>query len=161
VTGDGSAGVPSVAVPVNDGAVTLDGDSGWSSVTVGEFVSTVKVTGRLLPVGFPSELGWYATAVYWPFDRTGVTVPDVQLPPVPEALALDTGVASVFVPAYTLIVTRVVSLPVPVNEGAVLLERKGGEFNVTVGGAVLTVKATWLLTPAGFPRELSCVAVAV
>jgi hypothetical protein len=150
-----------VAVPVNDGAVTLDGDSGWSSVTVGEFVSTVKVTGGLLPVGFPSELGWYATAVYWPFDRSGVTVPEVQLPPVPAALAVDTGVPSVFVPEYTLIVTRVVSLPVPVKEGVVSLERTAGDFNVTVGGAVLTVNATWLLTPAGFPRELSCVAIAL
>ena len=117
-----------MAVPVNDGAVTLDGDFGWFNVTVGEFVSTVNVTGRLLPVGFPRELGWYATAVYWPFDRTGVTVPEVQLPPVPVALALDRGAASVFVPAYTLMVTRVVSLAVPVKDGAVLLERKGGEF---------------------------------
>ncbi len=150
-----------MAVPVNDGAVTLDGDSGWSNVTVGEFVSTLKVTGGLLPVGFPSELGWYATAVYWPFDRSGVTVPEVQLPPVPGALAVDTGVPSVFVPEYTLMVTRVLSLPVPVKEGVVSLERTAGDFKVTVGGAVLTVNATWLLTPAGFPRELSCVAIAV
>jgi hypothetical protein len=29
----------------------------------------VKVTGELLPVGFPSsELGWLATAVYCPVD---------------------------------------------------------------------------------------------
>jgi hypothetical protein len=58
VTFAGSLGLPSVAVPVNDGVVTLEGVFGWFSITVGEFVSTVKVTGTLFPVAFPSELGW-------------------------------------------------------------------------------------------------------
>ena len=43
-------GVVSLAVPVNDGVVLSDGDSGGFNVTVGAAVSTVNVTGELVPV---------------------------------------------------------------------------------------------------------------
>lgn len=43
-------GVMSLAVPVNDGVVLSDGVSGGSNVTVGAAVSTVNVTGELVPV---------------------------------------------------------------------------------------------------------------
>ena len=43
-------GVVSLAVPLNDGVVLSDGDSGGFNVTVGAAVSTVNVTGRLSPV---------------------------------------------------------------------------------------------------------------
>jgi hypothetical protein len=55
--------VLSLAVPVKDGVVLLDGDFVAFNVTVGELVLTVKVTGSLTPAGLPSELGWVAWAV--------------------------------------------------------------------------------------------------
>jgi hypothetical protein len=57
-------------------------------------------------------------------------------------------------------VTGVVSLAVPVKEGVVLLERNAGEFSVTTGGLVLTVKLTELLVPGGLPSGLASVATA-
>src|SRR5438270_8143755 len=84
----------SLALPVNDGVVSFDGDFGWSKVTVGEAVLTTKVTALLLPAGFPSELGCVATAVYWPLDNAGLACPELQLPPVPAAVALETTVPS-------------------------------------------------------------------
>ena len=40
----------SLAVPVKDGVVSLDGDAGCFRVTVGEAVSTVNVLTALSPV---------------------------------------------------------------------------------------------------------------
>ena len=57
--------------------------------------------------------------------------------------------------------TEGVSLAVPVKVGLVLLEGDFGCVRVTVGGAVLTVNAIGLLSPAGFPAELGCTATAV
>jgi hypothetical protein len=53
----------SLALPVNDGVVSFDGDGGLFNVTVGEAVLTTNVTLLLLPAGFPNELGCVATAV--------------------------------------------------------------------------------------------------
>ena len=83
-------GVVSLAVPVNDGVTLFDGDAGWRSVTVGGAVSTAKVTGLLVPAGLPSELGCVAIAVYCPLASTGLALPEVQLPPVPAAVAVET-----------------------------------------------------------------------
>src|ERR1700724_1362008 len=56
----------SVAVPVNDGVATLDRGFGWGlRVTVGAAVSSLSVTGALVPSGLPnSELFCDAIAVY-------------------------------------------------------------------------------------------------
>ena len=43
-------GVVSLAVPVKDGVVLLEGDGGGLKVTLGAAVSTVNVTGALVPV---------------------------------------------------------------------------------------------------------------
>ena len=83
-------GVVSLPVPLKDGVVSLDGDFGDFSVTVGEAVSTTNVAGELTPGGFPSELSWAATAVYCPLASAGLASPDVQAPPVPVAVALAT-----------------------------------------------------------------------
>ena len=82
--------VVSLAVPLNDGVVLFDSGGGCSKVTVGEVVSTTNVTGELVPVGFPSELSWLAIAVYFPLGSAGLALPDVQAPPVPVAVALET-----------------------------------------------------------------------
>ena len=59
-------GVVSLAKPLNDGAVSLDGETGWSNATVGELVSTVNVTGgSLRPVSI-RRLVCVACAVYTP-----------------------------------------------------------------------------------------------
>ena len=91
----------SLAVPVNDGVVLLDRNAGEFNVTVGGDVLTVKVTGSLLPAGLPSGLAWMATAVKvcFPLGRAGVALPEVQLPPVPVAVAVDRTVPSAFVPS--------------------------------------------------------------
>ena len=91
--------VVSLAVPVNDGVVSLEGDFGWSKVTVGELVSTVKVRASLEPAGFPSELSWVATAVYCPLERAGSASPEAQPPPVPAAVAVETTEPSAVAPA--------------------------------------------------------------
>jgi len=83
--------VVSVAVPVKDGVVSLDGDAGLFNVTVGEAVSTIKDTVRLLPSGFPSELSCVATAVYSPLGSSGLAWPELQSPPFPVAVALETS----------------------------------------------------------------------
>jgi len=91
--------VVSLAVPVKDGVVLLDGVSGWFRVTVGGAVLTVKVTGALVPVGLPrSELSWVATAVYSPLDSVGLAAPEVQLPPAWLAVAVATIGPSGFAP---------------------------------------------------------------
>src|SRR5438128_1517698 len=58
--------VVSLAVPVNDGVVSLEGDFGWANVTVGEAVSTVKVTGGSLRPVSVRMLVCVACAVYTP-----------------------------------------------------------------------------------------------
>jgi hypothetical protein len=90
--------VVALAVPVKDGAVLLEGDFGWSNVTIGELVSTMNVTCALLPAGFPSELGWVAIAVYCPLDKAGLAWPELQAPPVPVAAALETTLPSALAP---------------------------------------------------------------
>ena len=48
--------VVSLAKPVKDGVVSFDSGVVWLSVTTGEAVSTVNVTGgSLTPPGFPSS----------------------------------------------------------------------------------------------------------
>src|SRR5438128_11270645 len=91
--------VVSLAEPLNDGAVLLEGDFGWLNVTVGEVVSTMNVRGWLTPEGFPSELSCVATAVYWPLERAGLALPDTQAPLVPGAVALDTTAPVAVAPA--------------------------------------------------------------
>jgi hypothetical protein len=61
----------------------------------------VNVTGSLLPAG-PSaiELAWSATAVYWPLDRAGLALSDVQPAPVPTAVAVETIGSVTLVPAW-------------------------------------------------------------
>jgi hypothetical protein len=55
--------VVSLALPVNDGVVSLDGDAMEFNDTPGDAVLTTKVTLLLLPSGFPRELGCVAIAV--------------------------------------------------------------------------------------------------
>ena len=81
----------SLAVPLNVGVVSLEGDFGALSVTVGDFVSTSNVRGSLEPGGLSSELGWLATAVYWASGRAGLASPEIHVPPIGVAVALDTG----------------------------------------------------------------------
>ena len=84
----------SLAVPEKEGLVLFDGDEGCARVTVGEVVSTVNVTGALSPVGFPSELSCLASAVNvcLPLERAGLALLELQAPPVPVALAVETTV---------------------------------------------------------------------
>ena len=88
-------------MPLKESVVLFDGVGGWLNVTVGEVVSTMNPTGGLLPAGFPRELAWMATAVKVcsPLGRAGVALPEVQLPPVPVAVAVDRTVPSAFVPS--------------------------------------------------------------
>src|SRR5438105_2051189 len=92
-------GVVSLAEPLNDGAVLLDGDFTGSNVTVGEVVSTVNVRGSLTPEGLPSELSCVAIAVYWPFESAGLAWPDAKAPPVPVAVAVATTAPLAVAPA--------------------------------------------------------------
>src|SRR5207249_3764972 len=92
-------GVVSLAEPLKVGAVSFDGDFGAFKVTVGEVVSTMKVTALLLPGGFPSELSCTATAVYCPLESGGLALPDVQAPPVPVAVAVATSAPLAAAPA--------------------------------------------------------------
>src|ERR1700694_1663300 len=91
-------GSVSVANPVNEGVVLLDGDLTPFKITVGGDVSMVNVTGLLLPVGFPSELGCVAIALYSPADSAGLASPELQPPPVPGAVAPETGLPSALLP---------------------------------------------------------------
>jgi hypothetical protein len=109
---------------------------------------TVNVTGPLLPVGLPYELSWSATAVYCPSGSAGLAGPELQPPPVPVAVAAETIVPFAVAPKWMRIVTGVLSLPVPVNDGVVIHGGELGEFSVTAGGAVITVKVTELVPPA-------------
>jgi hypothetical protein len=89
----------SLALPVKDGVVSFDGDGGWLKVTVGAEVLTVKVTVLLFPAGFPSALGCVAIAVYSPLERAGLASPELQSPPLPGAVALETTVPSALDPS--------------------------------------------------------------
>ena len=77
----------------------FEGVGGWLRVTVGELVSTVNVTGALLPSALPIELGWPATAVYWPLVSAGLALLELQPAPVPGAVAVDITAPSAFAPA--------------------------------------------------------------
>jgi hypothetical protein len=90
--------VVSLALPVKVGLVLLDGDFGGVRVTVGGAVLTVNVIGLLSPAGFPAELGWTATAVYWPLAKAGLAGAELQAP-VPVAAAFETGTPSALFPA--------------------------------------------------------------
>src|SRR5258708_21204735 len=81
-----------------EGVVWLEGDSTGFSVTVGEAVLTVNVTVLLRPSELPSELGCVATAVYCPLVSPGLACPELQPPPVPSAVALETWVPSALLP---------------------------------------------------------------
>jgi hypothetical protein len=109
---------------------------------------TVNVTGPLLPVGLPYELSWEATAVYCPSGSAGLAGPEVQAAPVPVALAAETIVPFALAPEWIRIVTGVLSLPLPVNDGVAFHGGVLGEFSVTAGGAVSTVNVTELVPPA-------------
>ena len=56
-------GSDSLAVPLNDGLVSFDGEGTATSDTSGGLVLTTNVRASLLPVAFPSELASSATAV--------------------------------------------------------------------------------------------------
>ena len=84
-------GVVSLPVPVKAGAVLFDRSAGEFNVTLGAAVSTVNVTGgSLTPAGFPSGLSCIAIAVYCPLDRAGLASPELQSPPLPVAVAVET-----------------------------------------------------------------------
>jgi hypothetical protein len=74
-------GVVSLAVPVKDGVWLLDGDSGGFNVTLGAAVSTVNVTGALVPVS-ALRLVCVARTVYVSSAR-GSTGPRNHAPPKP------------------------------------------------------------------------------
>jgi hypothetical protein len=153
--------VVSLAVPVNEGVVSFVRAGGAFSVTVGGAVSILNVRDSLTPSGFPSELSCLATAVYCPSARAGLAPLELQLPPVPPAVALATGEPVALGPGYIQTTTSVVSLAVPVNDGVVSLKRAGGALSVTWGEEVSIVNVRGSLTPSGFLSELFCVACAV
>src|SRR5664280_45776 len=67
--------VMSLAVPVNDGVRSFEGEGGRFSVTVGEAVSTVNVTGvDVLVSPSPPSSVCSATAVYVPSGSGEVTL---------------------------------------------------------------------------------------
>jgi hypothetical protein len=93
-------GVVSLAVPVNDGCGLFDsGLTNGFKLTLGDSVSTMKVTGALVPGELPIELACVAVAVYVPRGRAGAACPDVHVPPVPIAVAVATAGAFTVVPA--------------------------------------------------------------
>src|SRR5437763_8092396 len=158
--------VVSLAVPVNEGVESLERTlTSWFKVTVGAVVSTVKITGTLVPSGLPaSELFCDATAVYvcFPVSKAGLAGLDVHASPTGVAVASDTGVPVGRSPSNTLIVTGVVSLAVPVNDGVRWFDGEVGCASVTVGAAVFTLNVAGALRPSGLPAiELRCVAIAV
>ncbi len=85
-----TTGVVSVASPLKDGLVLFDGEVIDFRVTLGEAVLMVNLTPLLVPAGFPSELDWVATAVYWPLDRAGLALPEFHVPGALVASALAT-----------------------------------------------------------------------
>src|SRR5947199_75407 len=111
----------SLAVPEKEGSVFADGDGGVFSLTVAAFVSTTNVTGALIPGAPFVSLGCSAMAVnVWrPLGRAGEASFEVHAPPVPCALAVATIVPWGNVPSKISIVTSVLCVAVPVNEGVV------------------------------------------
>jgi hypothetical protein len=90
-----------MALPLNAGVLLLERNAGEFKVTVGGVVLTTNVTDALRPAGFPSGLSCVATAVKVcrPVESAGFALPEVQLPPVPVAVALETSVPSALVPS--------------------------------------------------------------
>ena len=87
-------------MPVKDGVASLILVAGAFRPTLGDLVSTLKVTGALTPGALPLiELGWVASAVYSPVDRLGLVGPEVKKPPVPVAIAVAWTVPSAFLPS--------------------------------------------------------------
>ena len=147
---------------LNDAAGGAGGGTAAGVMTGGGV--TVNVAGSLLPAGFEgSELAWVATAVYCPLESAGLALLDVQPPPLPVAVAIETTGPFAVVPAWIWTVTGVMSLAAPVKDGVVLLEGEVGEFKVTVGAAVklvFTVNETGGLVPVS-EAKLVCFACAV
>src|SRR6202035_158170 len=131
--------VVSLASPLKDGVVLLDGEEMELSVTVGEVVSTVNLMLLLVPPGFPTELACVATAWYSPLERAGLALPEFQLPGALVASALET---SLFEELKMWTTTGVVSVASPLNDGFVFFDGEEIEFSVTVGEAVTIVKVT-------------------
>ncbi len=148
--------VSALAVPVNDGVRTFEGVVGVASVTVGTLVSTLKLTGELLPSSLPSELGSTAMAVYSPSFRPGAEETGPHLPDLTVAAAVAAGLPVVFLPSKILTVTGSVSLAVPLNDGVGSLVGEAGPLIDTEGGLVLTEK--WR---SGLDPSPSCSATAV
>src|SRR5947209_5820841 len=93
--------VVSLAVPLNDGVVSLDGEAGDLSVPAGDVVLTVKHTLLLVPAAFPSALCPYTTLFRscLPASSAGLAGDELQPPPVPVAVALETTGPSALLPA--------------------------------------------------------------
>src|ERR1700683_28489 len=91
--------VSALAVPLNFGVWSRDGEGGCSSVTLGDSVLTMNFTALLVPGSLPSELGCVATALYSPSANCGLAAFDSQAPPAPEGAELATSVPSGLGPA--------------------------------------------------------------
>src|SRR5438309_681189 len=89
----------SLALPANEGVVSFDGVFGWFRVTVGEAVLTTNVIALLLPAAFPSELGCVAIGRAARRDSAGLAPPELQPPPVPAAVAVETTVPWALAPS--------------------------------------------------------------
>ena len=87
-------GVVSLASPLKDGFVLLEGEVIEFSDTLGDAVLTVNLMLLLVPAGLLTELAWVAAAVYSPLDRAGLALPEFQLPGAFVASALATSVLS-------------------------------------------------------------------
>src|ERR1700683_934329 len=153
--------VSAVAVPLNDGVVALEGDSGCSNVTAGDLVTTSKVIAALVPGWLPSPLGSLARAVYSPSVRPGLTSADSHEPALTVPLTTATSVPLALAPLYTRTVTSPASLAVPLKRGAVTFDGDANWLSVTCGGSVLTTKVTGSLDPGPLPSALFCTATAV
>ena len=125
--------VASLAVPENAGTVSLERAGGGLKLTAGERALTSKLTGLLIPATLSSEPICVATAVYLPPASGAVTRPDAQLSSLTSAGSSTIGRPSAAGPRYTLTVTGVVSLAVPLNDGLASLEISGSGLSVTVG----------------------------
>ncbi|HEV2975873.1 MAG TPA: hypothetical protein VGX69_12905 [Solirubrobacteraceae bacterium] len=154
-------GVSSLAVPEKIGAAAGEGDGSWFRVTVGDDVSTEKVTALLRPAGFPIALCCVATAVKVPSPRVGVARLEVQPFPVPCAVALATASPLGSVPEKTSMLTGVASLAVPENDGVGSLEGDASSCSVTVGGCVSTTNVAGSLSSTTPPMLWLAIAVNV
>ena len=132
-----------------------------SVATVGAIACTANVTGELVPVGLPIELGWLATAVYTPHGRAGLALPETHSPPRASPVAVATIGPVSAPPSWISTVTGAWSLAVPENAGTLFGDGDGSALSVTVGGAVSTMNVTCRLWPGGLPIALCCTASAV